>query len=317
MRRDQATVAQHRDLFNVRDGVARNSYPRANMQLGGVTTATIRPVMGCSGSRAQPAGEKPNRACEVAEALVAQNTMLCNAAPIAAAAPAAPPPPSPAPATSSALSAERQEKSGCGLGIDDSYRKLPRNIGDMEGKLAQEQRGKASRMREKSTEGLRSDHKSCSVIPILDPAKDVAAATAPSQVPNTRCYSTCDVRSSPHRPRRDSFGASLQAAITASSLSIPKPLVFQSHVEERTGRPSNAMGLAKGSETDERVPRQKLREGTRLEHKEKGTRQAPGTQLPQNLKPPSRLEVDHAASGSDWMNDEEWLQVCGIGDRWV
>jgi len=324
MRRGQAAAAQHTDLFNGRESMPRSSFPSTHIQFGGVTAATVGPVVGCSGSPPQPAGEKNNRANEVPQARVAQNTTSRNAAPTAAAAQAPAAPAAPAPATPTATPAERQEKTCSNPGIDDCStrirpdriptRKLPRNNGDMESKLARAQRGKASRMRDMSADGLRNDRKSCSTISTTsEPARDVASTTATSQASDARRYSTCNARSSPHRPRRDSFGASLQAAISTSSLSIPRPLVFQGHAEEGSSQSSHTSRFAKESVTDEQVVRQKLREGTRLEHK--GTREALGTKLPQRLKPPSRLEVDHAAPGSDWMNDEEWLQVCRHGYR--
>lgn len=185
--------------------------------------------------------------------------------------------------------------------------------------------------RHDTTAGVtRDDNKSCSTLSIDTSAKSTSGTAALSRAPNAHC---CPAS---RKPRRDSFGASLQAAINTSSATIPKQL-FQTHhgggddrsssgatmaavngpqlqlprSQQRhgafSGRPTTTLATLRRA--DQHISDQILQEGFRPEGVHKLTRATAEAKQSQHRQPPSCLEVDQTSTCSSWMNDEEWLKV--------
>lgn len=194
----------------------------------------------------------------------------------------------------------------------------------------------ASRSNDTTAGVTRDDDKPCSTVSILIPVKSTTGAAALSGSPNAHCCSKSEVQSTSRKPRRDSFSASLQAAINTSSTAVPKQL-FQTHHEggedshssaataaavkrpqlqlpgdqQRcsvfANRPTTALTALRGP--DGQLSCRIFQEGSRSEDVNKRTRATAVAKESQHPKPPPCLEIDHTSPCSSWMNDEEWLQV--------
>lgn len=216
--------------------------------------------------------------------------------------------------------------------------KFPKISDSVETKLVHDSGGEASRSHDTTTTAdvTRDDDKTCSTLSSLTSAKSTSGAAVLSQAPNACCRPTNGRRSTTRKPRRDSFSASLQAAINTSSVTDPKQL-FQTHREGGDDRSSSAATAAtKGPQlqlprdqqrcgvstngptiklatlrgTEEQLSGRTLQEGSRPEEVSKQTRATAEAEESRHRQPPSCLEVDQMPPCSSWMNDEEWLQVC-------
>lgn len=187
-------------------------------------------------------------------------------------------------------------------------------------------------------EGGRTDHETRSSFRALTSVKNTAVAAVRPQAPGGCCRSTSGATSYSHKPRRDSFGASLQAAIKMSPLSIPRPL-FQTHREESDGGPpiAAAAAAAKGPPLEPPWGQQRGRvmanrpeisptarpgtsgqvagrslQGTPSKGSngaEKVVQAVTGTERSHHREVSVGLEFDQKPPCPDWMNDEEWQQV--------
>ncbi|CAM9154766.1 unnamed protein product [Ectocarpus sp. 13 AM-2016] len=128
------------------------------------------------------------------------------------------------------------------------------------------------------------------------------------------------------KPRRDSFGASLQAAINASPLSIPRPplqtLPSRSEYDGGTHAAAAATGAEHEPQHHPPAVRQKYNtyvDMPAISLTTPGTceivagRQhegcATGVETSQRRKPSMRQNVGRMSSCSDWVHDDEWLEV--------
>ncbi|CBJ26035.1 Mitogen-activated protein kinase kinase (MAP2K) [Ectocarpus siliculosus] len=126
------------------------------------------------------------------------------------------------------------------------------------------------------------------------------------------------------KPRRDSFGASLQAAINASPLSIPRPPLrtLPRHGEDGT----HAAAAATGAEHEPRhhPPAVRQKYNTYVDmpaislttpgtcEKAAGRQHggcATGVETSQCRKRSMRQNIGRMSSCSDWVHDDEWLEV--------
>ncbi|CAM9464144.1 unnamed protein product [Ectocarpus sp. 4 AP-2014] len=127
-------------------------------------------------------------------------------------------------------------------------------------------------------------------------------------------------------PRRDSFGASLQAAINASPLSIPRPPLqtLPCHGEDDGGTHAAAAATGDEHEPQHHPPAVRQKYNTYVDmpaislttpgtcEKVAGRQHggcATGVETSQRRKPSIRQNVGRMSSCSDWVHDDEWLEV--------
>lgn len=188
-----------------------------------------------------------------------------------------------------------------------------------------------------SVDGTKYDDKPCRILSTLTAANSTSDEDALSRAPNAYCCPTNGVQSTSRKPRRDSFSASLQAAINKSSLTLPTQL-SQTHREGSDGRSSSAATTAAAKGPQLQLPRNQHRNSAftnsptitmatlrgadeQLSGRihQKGFRPGQANRLTgaiaktkesqEHRQLPSYVEVNQT-SCSSWMNDEEWLQVC-------
>lgn len=195
----------------------------------------------------------------------------------------------------------------------------------------------------------RTDDKLRGALPTLASVKSTVKAAALYQASGRYSRPMSGATSCSHKPRRDSFGASLQAAIKTSSLSLPRPLVLTHRREgDNGGSPivaatTTANGprlqlprsqerrrvldnrpqitLAELLGTRKRVDDRPLQESPHSKDTEKSARwMATEAALSRHREHTVGLEFGRKSSCPEWMNDEDWQQVrdeggCGTTAR--
>lgn len=203
---------------------------------------------------------------------------------------------------------------------------------NVETKLAHDSGKEASWSHDTTADVTRDDDRPRGTLSMITSPKSTSGAAALSPAPNAHCRPKNGELSTYRKPRRDSFGASLQAAMNTPSVTIPKQF-FHAHHEGGDGRSSSASTTtaSKGPQlprdqqrnvlvsrptptlaalrgTDELPPGQTLQGGSRPEDAIKDTR-ATAEVKDSHYRPPPCVEVGQASPCSNWMNDEEWLKV--------
>lgn len=189
----------------------------------------------------------------------------------------------------------------------------------------------------------RTDDELCGALPTLASVNSTAIASALYRAPGGHSRLTSGATSCSNKPRRDSFGASLQAAIKTSSLSLPRPLVLTHRREgdnggssipaattaskgprlelpkskERrrvlTNRPQITLAELPG--TTKRVDGRPLEESPQSKYTEKAARRAATeAALSRHREHTVGLEFDQKSPCPDWMNDDDWQQVRNEGE---
>lgn len=195
----------------------------------------------------------------------------------------------------------------------------------------------ASRSHDTTADVPRNDGKPYSTLSILTSTKSTSGTTPPSLSPNAHCSLTNGVRSAFREQRRDSFSASLQAAMNTSRVTTPKQLFQTRHEGGGDKSPSEATAAAvKGAEL--KLPRDQqrrsvfpsrptitvatlrgtgaqfssriLRKTSRPENiVSKMSRATADAKVSRHRLSPSSLEVDQTSPCSSEMDDEEWQKV--------
>lgn len=196
--------------------------------------------------------------------------------------------------------------------------------------------GEGSRSHDTSANAPRGDSKPFSNLSIITSEQSTSGATALSLAPNAHCCPANGARSASRKPRRDSFSASLRAAMNTSSATTPKQL-FQTHREGGDGRSPSAATAAAVKGPELTLPRDQQRHnvfpkrstitlatlrgtdgqrsgrtpqgGSRPEDLNPITRAIADDNVPRHRLPPSCLVVDQTSPCSSGMDDEEWLKV--------
>ena len=180
------------------------------------------------------------------------------------------------------------------------------------------------------------DGKPCSNLSILTSTKSTLGPTPVSRAPSAHCCPTNGVRRTSRKPRRDSFGASLQAAMTSSSVTSPKQLVLAHHEggdvrspsaactaavkrpelqlprdQQRQhafpSRPAETLATLRGA--DEQLSGRTPQEGYRPEDAGNLSRANVDPQDSRHRLPPSSPKIDQTSPCLSGMDDEDWLEV--------